>query len=457
MLDRLVDQAAGQLPVHLVAEGDFAGWLEGRDAGTRAWIEAHRYKGEAGKALLLPGPDGAPAAAVLGLGKNPDLWTFAGLTALPALNWRIEGLDDPALATAAATGWALGTYEYRRYRKAAEGPFALLAWPEKADRAAVVRTVRAMGLVRDLVTTPAQDLGPEELAAAVAEVGNRHGAVRREVVGDDLLAGNYPLIHAVGRASTRAPRLVELVWGDRDAPKVTLVGKGVCFDTGGLDLKPASGMAMMKKDMGGAATALGLADMIMDAGLKLRLRLLVPTVENAVSGNSFRPGDVFRSRAGITVEIGNTDAEGRLILADALADADDEAPELLIDFATLTGAARVALGPELPALFTDDDALAAEIAASGAAASDPVWRLPLHAPYRALIDSKIADINNAGEDGMAGAITAGLFLKDFVTKAKSWAHIDLFAWNNKPRPGRPVGGEALTMRALFALLQQRYG
>jgi leucyl aminopeptidase len=457
MLDRLVDEAAGQLPVHLVAEGDFAGWLEGRDAGTRAWVAAHRYKGEAGKVLLLPGGDGAPAAAVLGLGKTPDLWTFAALTSLPALAWRIDGLDDPELATAAAIGWALGTYEFRRYRKPAEGPFAVLAWPAKADRAAVVRTVRAVGLVRDLVTTPAQDLGPEELAAAVAEVGNRHGAQRREVVGDDLLAQNYPLIHAVGRASTRAPRLAELVWGAPDAPKVTLVGKGVCFDTGGLDLKPASGMAMMKKDMGGAATALGLADMIMDAGLKVRLRLLIPTVENAVSGNAFRPGDVFRSRAGLTVEIGNTDAEGRLILADALADGDDEAPELMIDFATLTGAARVALGPELPALFTDDETLAADIAAAGAAASDPVWRLPLHAPYRALIDSKIADMNNAGEDGMAGAITAALFLKDFVGKAKSWAHIDLFAWNNKPRAGRPVGGEALTMRALFALLQRRYG
>ncbi len=457
MLDRLVDEAAGQLPIHLVAEGDFAGWLEGRDAGTRAWIAAHRYKAEAGKVLLLPGADGAPAAAVLGLGKKPDLWTFAALTGLPALNWRIEGLDDASMATAAATGWALGTYEYRRYRKAAEGPFALLAWPEKADRAAVVRTVRAMGLVRDLVTTPAQDMGPEELAAAVAAVGDRHGATRREVVGEDLLAQNYPLIHAVGRASTRAPRLVELTWGEADAPKVTLVGKGVCFDTGGLDLKPASGMAMMKKDMGGAATALGLADMIMDAGLKVRLRLLIPAVENSVSGNAFRPGDVFRSRAGLTVEIGNTDAEGRLILADALADGDDEAPELMIDFATLTGAARVALGPELPALFTDDETLAADIAAAGAAASDPVWRLPLHAPYRALIDSKLADINNAGEDGMAGAITAGLFLKDFVSKAKSWAHIDLFAWNNKPRAGRPVGGEALTMRALFSLLQKRYG
>lgn len=457
MLDRLTDDASPTLPIHALGESSLTAWLDAAPAGLKAWVETHRFKPESGRVLLLPGADGAPAGAVLGVGAKPDLWTFGALsTALPEGVYRIEGLE-PALATAAAIGWCLGAYEFRRYRpKAPERQPARLVWPAGADRGLVTRTVRAAGLARDLVNTPAQDLGPAELSAAAQSVAARHGALFRETTGEDLLARNYPLIHAVGRAASRQPRLIDLRWGDPAHPKVTLVGKGVCFDSGGLDLKGASGMALMKKDMGGAATVLALADMIMDAELPVRLRVLVPAVENAVAGNAFHPGDVFTSRAGITVEIGNTDAEGRLILADALADGDAEIPDLMIDCATLTGAARVALGPDLPALFSTDDAFADELLASGRAESDQLWRLPLHTPYRAMIDSKIADINNSGEDGMAGTITAALFLKDFVKQAKVWAHIDLYAWNPKPRAGRPVGGELMTARALYALLAKRY-
>jgi leucyl aminopeptidase len=458
MLDCLIDDAADALPIHTVAEGGLDAWLGDQRDGVKAWVAAHRFKPADGASLLLPGPDGRPAGVLLGLGAKPDLWSFGGLAAaLPDGAYRFVALAE-ALSGAAATGWALGAYEFRRYRaKPRERRPARLVWPAGADRARAARVIRAAGLVRDLINTPAQDLGPAELSAAASDLAQRHGARHREIAGDDLLVHNYPLIHAVGRAATRPPRLIELVWGDPADPKVTLVGKGVVFDSGGLDIKGASGMALMKKDMGGAATVLGLADMVMDAGLKLRLRVLVPAVENAIAGNAFHPGDVFTSRAGLTVEIGNTDAEGRLILADALADGDAEAPELMIDCATLTGAARVALGPDLPALFCDDDATAEAILASGRAQSDPLWRLPLHAPYRAMIDSKLADLNNSGEDGMAGSITAALFLKDFVKQAKVWAHIDLYAWNGKPRPGRPPGGEMMVARGLYALLADRYG
>ena len=319
------------------------------------------------------------------------------------------------------------------------------------------RAARATYLVRDLVNTPANDLGPAELAEAAAAVARGAGVRANIIVGDDLLAKNYPLVHAVGRASARPPRLVDFAWGTPDAPKVTLVGKGVCFDTGGLDLKPSSNMLLMKKDMGGAAVVLGLAQMIMDAGLKVRLRVLIPAVENSVSGNAYRPGDVLATRKGKTVELGNTDAEGRLILADALTEADGEEPSLLVDCATLTGAARVALGPDLPALFTPSDDLARDLLRHGDAQSDPLWRMPLHAPYRDYLDSKIADFNNAADTSFAGSITAALFLKEFVSRTQAWAHIDLYAWNAKTRPGRPAGGEAMAMRALYALVAERYG
>jgi leucyl aminopeptidase len=311
--------------------------------------------------------------------------------------------------------------------------------------------------VRDLINTPAEEMGPAELALAAEQLAAEHGARCTVLVGDELLKNNYPMIHAVGRGSARAPRLIDIVWGDPKAPKLTLVGKGVCFDSGGLDLKTAQGMRMMKKDMGGSATVLGLASAIMDAGLPVRLRVLVPAVENFVSATSYRPLDVIRTRKGLTVEIGNTDAEGRLILCDALAEADSEHPALIIDMATLTGAARVALGPELPALFVNDDATATALLDAGSAENDPFWRMPLWKPYRKLIDSKVADLNNVSESGFAGAVIAALYLAEFVSPSTPWAHIDTYAWNATSRPGRPEGAEALGLRALYAAIQRRFG
>jgi leucyl aminopeptidase len=326
------------------------------------------------------------------------------------------------------------------------------------DLEAIGVILSGVQIARDLINTPANDLGPAELADAMLALFSRNGGQGNVIEGDALLSANFPMVHAVGRASARAPRLVDATWGEMAHPKVTLVGKGVVFDTGGLDIKPASGMALMKKDMGGAANVLGLAAMIMEARLPVRLRVIVPAVENAISGDAFRPGDVLPSRKGLSVEIGNTDAEGRLVLADALALADEEEPELLIDMATLTGAARVALGPELPPLYTDDDAFADDLAASAEAVNDPLWRLPLWRPYESYLDSRIADINhiNTSGAGFAGSITAALFLSRFVGKAKTWAHLDIYGWNPSDRPGRPAGGEAQTVRALFACLKDRY-
>jgi leucyl aminopeptidase len=326
--------------------------------------------------------------------------------------------------------------------------------PKGVDREAVLRAARASWMVRDLVNTPASDMGPDELEQAARAVARAYKAKLRVVSGKALEKG-FPMIHAVGKASPRSPRLIDFSWGPARAPKVTLVGKGVCFDTGGLDIKPASGMALMKKDMGGAANVLGLAQMIMAANLKVRLRVLIPAVENSIAGNAFRPGDVLTSRKGITVEIGNTDAEGRLVLGDALALADEEQPDLLIDMATLTGAARVALGPDLPPFYTDDEALAEAIAKAGREVNDPVWRLPFWQPYTRLFDSSVADMNNAGDSGFAGSITAALFLKRFVERAKAYVHFDVFAWTPMPRPGRPKGGEAQAMRALFEVIRRR--
>jgi leucyl aminopeptidase len=365
-------------------------------------------------------------------------------------------VPDGAEPTRLALGWALATYAFARYHaKPASG--AALVWPAGADRGRVERLARAAFLARDLTNTPAGDLGPEELAQAAVRVAEEGGACHRVIVGDDLLGENYPTIHAVGRASTRPPWLVDLVWGDPAAPKVTLVGKGVCFDTGGLDLKPASGMRLMKKDMGGAAIVLGLAQAIMDARLPVRLRVLLPCVENSVSGNAMRPMDIIRTRKGLTVEIGNTDAEGRLILCDALAEASTETPQLLIDMATLTGAARVALGPELAALFCNDDKLAAALLDAADAEEDPMWRMPLWRPYRKMIDSKIADLNNVSEGPHAGAITAALYLQEFVEPGIPWAHLDVMAWNPQSRPGRPEGAEATALRALYAHISRRFG
>ena len=419
----------------------------------RGWCEANGFKAQPGRSLALPGEKGAVSRVLVGQPADGDAFALSKLCrSLPEGTYRLDGeLPDAALF---ALGWCLEAYGFEAYGKQA-APVAKLVCPKGVDHAAVVSAARASFLVRDLVNTPASDLGPDELEAAAAALARAHKAKLTVTRGRALEKG-FPMIHAVGRASPRAPRLIDFTWGPARAPKVTLVGKGVCFDTGGLDIKPAAGMALMKKDMGGAANVLGLARMIMEAGLRVRLRVLIPAVENAISGNAFRPGDVLRSRKGITVEIGNTDAEGRLILGDALALADEEAPDLLIDMATLTGAARVALGPDLPPFYTDDDALADAIATAGFAENDPVWRLPLWRPYNRLFESSVADMNNAGDSGFAGSITAALFLRRFVEKASSYVHFDVFAWTPSPRSGRPKGGEAQAMRALFRVIRDRY-
>jgi leucyl aminopeptidase len=426
-----------------------------------AWLAATGFTGEAGKTALVPGTEGQLAMVVQGVSADEPLWALAGLPdSLPEGTYRLgfdsESLFGKGAGTRLALGWALGSYVFSRY-KAPKRKFAQLVWPESADRAAVAGLAEGLTLARDLINTPTEDMGPAELAGAATKLAERHGAKIKLIVGDELLAQNYPTIHAVGRASDRAPRLIDITWGKETAPKLTLVGKGVCFDTGGLDIKPASGMKMMKKDMGGSATVLGLAHAIMASGLDVRLRVLVPAVENSISGNAFRPMDVFKTRKGLTVEIGNTDAEGRLILCDALAEAVTEEPALLIDMATLTGAARVALGPELPVMFSNDDTVAAELLAAGTAEGDPLWRLPLWKPYRKYLDSKVADINTASDSGFAGAITAALYLQEFVGTKVPWIHIDTFAWNQSTRAGRPEGGEGLALRALFHLVQKRFG
>ncbi len=428
-------------------------------AYARAFAESAGFKPEAGRHLLVPGKEGvAGALFALDAPSKRDTDRFmpgklAGV--LPEGIWRFAAPPpDPKLA---ALAFALGRYRFDRYskKKSKDAKAPRLELPKGIDGVDLTRIVEAVYLVRDLINTPANDLGPAELADAARRLAARHGA-KISVVSGNALKKNFPLVSAVGQGSARGPRLVDLVWGKPKHPKVTLVGKGVVFDTGGLDIKPDSAMLLMKKDKGGAAQALGLAHMIMDAKLPIRLRVIIPAVENSVSGTAFRPGDVFPSRKGISVEIGNTDAEGRLILADALALADEEAPDLLVDFATLTGSARVALGPELPAAFTEDDALAVELMRFGAAEADPSWRLPLWRPYAAMLESKIADTNNISGGPFAGAITAALFLSRFVERAKSWLHLDLYAWNAKERPGRPEGGEAQTIRALYALLASRY-
>ena len=443
--------------VAVVAAADYAGWLKAQPAPVRRWLKDTGYAGKAGRSALMPGADGGVAGAVFVPDWTQGPWTWSGLAAaLPAGSYVLSGTLDTAQANDAALGWALAGYAFTRYRK--PGPAGpVLVWPVHADRGHVERTATATALVRDLITTPADDMGPSELAAAARALARQHGARVQVTAGDKLVAANYPAIYAVGRASDDAPRLIDLRWGTGDGPRVTLVGKGVCFDTGGLDLKPAGAMKLMKKDMGGAAHALGLASMIMAAGLPVRLRVLIAAVENAVAGNAYRPLDVINTRKGLTVEIGNTDAEGRLVLADCLAEASREAPDLLVDFATLTGAARVALGAEVPALFTNDDALAAAFARAAAATADPLWRLPLHAPYRKQLDSTVADLNNIGTGGYGGAITAALFLESFVDAGLSWAHLDLMAWNERSRPGRPEGGEAMALRAAYAVIAERAG
>ena len=445
------------VPVTLVTT---ASWSEAEAAlepAHRRFAQTIGFKPKAGSLALLPGPDGGLARVLFGLG-DPEAATYDRLIAgkLPALlpdkTFRLENAPDPAEA---ALAWLMGSYRFGRYRTSG-GTKARLAAPAGIDGAEVARVAAAGAMGRDLINTPANDLGPAEIKAAARSLAERHGA-SIDVTQGEALAREFPLIHAVGVASPRAPRLIDLTWGPADAPRVTLIGKGVAFDTGGLDIKPSAAMLLMKKDMGGAAVALAAADMIMGGGLRVRLRVLIPAVENAVSGNAFRPSDVLPSRAGLSVEIGNTDAEGRLILADALALADAEEPALILDFSTLTGAARVALGPDLPAFFTEDEALAASVSEAGRRAIDPIWRMPLHAPYASLLDSKVADLNNVSGGPFAGAITAALFLRRFAPKTKAHGHFDLYGGNPSTKPGRPEGGEVQTARLTYALLKARYG
>ncbi|CAH0339065.1 leucyl aminopeptidase family protein [Rhizobium sp. CECT 9324] len=417
------------------------------------WARKAGFKAEAGSLLLIPTEEGHLGGALFGLGANPSESPFlTGKLArtLPAGDWHIE--TAPLTANRLLLGYGLGAYSFDRYRSERPTEPKLLI-PQDADAADIKRQLAGVYLARDLINTPANDMSPADIEAAVRRLAEHYKAEVTVTAGDELLEKNFPLIHAVGRASTVAPRLIEMRWGKKGHRKLTLVGKGVSFDTGGLDIKPSSSMLLMKKDMGGAANVLGLALMIMDAKLKIDLTVIIPAVENSIAGNAFRPGDVYRSRKGLTVQIDNTDAEGRLILADALAYADAEKPDLLIDMATLTGAARVALGPDLPPFFTDDEDLADDLADASLEVDDPLWRLPLHKGYERMLKAQIADLTNAPAGGMAGAITAALFLKRFVSKDRTWLHLDIFGWSQSERPHSPVGGEAQGIRALYRYLQ----
>ena len=450
--------AASAIPITFATKATWERICAGLAAPARQFALANGFAGKPGACLTLPAADGTIAQVLFGLedetAKVRDLFRPGALPGLlpPGVYRFANAPHDVRLATLA---FALGSYRFGRYRKN-DAPDVKLVPPDGVDIADIARMAEAACLARDLINTPSNDMGPEELAQAAEQLAKRFGADFSCIVGDDLQQ-NFPLIHAVGMASARAPRLIDFSWGDPAHPKVTLVGKGVCFDTGGLDLKPSSGMLIMKKDMGGAANVLALALMVMDAGLKLRLRVLIPAVENAVAGNAFRPLDIFKSRKGITVEIGNTDAEGRLVLADALALADEEKPDLLVDLGTLTGAARVALGPDLPPFYTNDETLALDVAACATKENDPLWRLPLWPPYDSWLDSKVATINNAPTGGFAGSITCALFLQRFVENASNWLHVDIYGWTPSAKPARPEGGECQAARAIYKLLGQRYG
>jgi leucyl aminopeptidase len=445
-------------PIQFVTSRTWPAQRDRLDAATRTYVDASGFEPKAGQYLVLPGPKGI--AGVLFAVDNGDKLGRDRFSAgrlsgvLPAGSYRMVDAGEDARLSALA--FALGTYRFGRYRKSDQRDFKL-ALPNDLDGDDLSRIVEAVMLARDLINTPTNDMGPSQLEDAARKLAAQHGATVKSTIGDDLLKERFTLIHAVGRSAVNAPRLIDLTWGDPENPKVTLVGKGVCFDSGGLDIKPSTGMLMMKKDMGGAATMLALAHMIMSRRLKVRLRVLIPAVENSIAGDAFRPLDVYRSRKGLSVEIGNTDAEGRLILADALALADEESPELLVDMGTLTGAARVAVGPELVPLYTDDDGVAADLMRCAAEQNDPLWRMPLWQPYNAMLDSKVADINNAPSSPFAGSITCALFLKRFVESAKTWLHFDIYAWTATAKPGRPEGGECQAARALYAYLCERYG
>ncbi|MGL4323830.1 MAG: leucyl aminopeptidase family protein [Beijerinckiaceae bacterium] len=457
MADVFIDKADASTQIHGLMGSDWPAFLGRLSAVAQNYAAAMSFSASRGEMLALPGAEGHVEAVVVGLGDNRQEAAFmAGKlpTILPAgvyafANW-------PADPVQSAVAFGLGAYQFRRYvKKNAKSVQLVVA--NANDRIEAARIVAAVAMGRDLVNTPASDLGPAALEKEAVTLARRYHADVEVICGDDLLAKNFPMIHAVGRASQQAPRLVDIRFGEPSHPKITLVGKGVCFDTGGLDIKPSAGMLLMKKDMGGAAAALASASMIMDANLPVRLRVLLPIVENAIAGNAFRPGDILQSRKGLTVEIGNTDAEGRLILADALTYAGEENPDLILDYATLTGAARVALGPQLPPFYTDSDTLADEIMAAAHAIVDPVWRMPLWQPYMNMIDSKVADINNSGGSPFAGSVTAALFLSRFISRPDAWAHFDIYGWNPGTRPAHPEGGEVQAARLTYDFLKRRYG
>ncbi|QGZ96017.1 leucyl aminopeptidase family protein [Terricaulis silvestris] len=451
----LTDAATATVPIHAMRTGEWRDWIERHAENLRRLAAAHDFQAQNGRILLVPATDGSIERVLFGIGDKANVTAMGALAQhLPSGDYRIAAAPRDFTATAVAIAWGLGGYVFDRYKKR-KRPAPRLAPPEGADMADAARIVRASWLARDLVNTPTNDMGPEALHAVAESVARDHGARFEAIVGDDLLAQNYPLIHAVGRAAAQAPRLLHLSWGDAGAPRLAIVGKGVCFDTGGLDIKPSAGMRLMKKDMGGAAHALALAQIVMEAKLNVRLELFLPVVENSIAGDAFRPGDVIPSRKGPTVEIDNTDAEGRLILADALTRACEDEPALLLDYATLTGAARTALGPDIPPFFSNDDVLASEFAQASADTSDPIWRMPLWDAYEGDMDSGIADLKNTGDGAFAGAIYAALFLRRFVS-VSAWAHFDVFAWAPKEKPSRPAGGEAQALRASWAVIKKRF-
>ncbi len=449
------DSVDDAVPVHRVSVDDLDSLDRSLGERVARWAAAAGFKGKAHSHCLVPDEAGDLSMVLCGFEADAAaIWSLAHLPhALPSGTYRLTQTED---TDAAALGWALGAYRFDLYKSKTESP-ALLVWPEGADQPRVIATAQALCLARDLVNTPAQDLNPATLQEAMEALAAAHGAAITTIVGDNLLAQNYPAIHAVGRAAADAPRLIDMTWGDENAPRVTLVGKGVCFDSGGLDVKVAANMRLMKKDMAGAATVAGLASLIMATALPVRLRVLIPAVENAIAGNAYHPMDVIRARNGKTIEIGHTDAEGRVVLSDALVEASADEPEVLLDFATLTGAARIALGLDLPALFSNDDALAADLLAASEAAADPMWRLPLWNGYRPMIDGETADITNSTGSAFGGAITAALFLREFVGEGIAWAHVDTYGWMAENKPGRPKGGEAPGLRATYDMLRKRFG
>jgi len=454
-----LEDAARALPIVALRASTLDSFLASQPAATRAWVAAHGWTAAPGTVLMVPGTDGQPVAALAGIGDADDPFALAHLPmSLPEGVYRLTREHGVALDPAkVALGWGLGAYQFDRYRKPARAPARLALNDNASELLEAYAQLKASCLVRDLINTPTEDMGPDQLEAVAQRLAKAYGAEARSVVGEALLSENFPAIHAVGRASHRAPRLIELNWGDPKHPAIAIVGKGVCFDTGGLDIKPADGMRWMKKDMGGAAQALGLAQLVMAQKLPVRLQLLVPAVENALGPNSYRPGEVISTRKGLRVEIDNTDAEGRVVLCDALAYAAERQPDLILDFATLTGAARVALGPDLPALFCNHDATRAEFLQAGTRARDMLWPMPLWQPYQNYLKSSVADFANAGASRMGGAITAALYLERFIPDGQIWAHIDVYSWNDADRPGRPMGGEAQSLRASWELLKARYG